>query len=323
MFYKRYEIDTHLTCPQCLKRYDLPIALPCGFCICESCLQELTYTQTVFIKNSDEEKTNWEIICPLCSESHEVPENNFPIQKSLSELLKLNPSKETHDIVFNEFKTLLYEYSGKFDGLKRLLNDSIAKIYVHSKKMKNEISNRIEILLKLIGKYEKDIEKKLSNLENEKSKSLTDNIVSIINQMNSKLNGYNLILNEDNNNEKQKIKLATFDAIRLIESLDISITELNSLITDASNIDFTINKKHFEDTIVGEIIFNLPLKHNKNLPEETSFEPLVQLVESLNQLSDQVESELESKDENLLDSDSKSPNLNFTANESGVACKTQ
>jgi hypothetical protein len=319
MYYKRYEIDNHLMCPKCLKRYDLPIALPCGFCICESCLQELTYTQTVFINNNNEEKTNWEISCPLCYENHQVPEKNFPIQKSLAELLVLNPSKETHDIVFNEFKTLLYEYSGKFDGLKKIFNDSIDKINEHSKKMKNEISNRIEILLKLIEKYEKDVVEKLNNFENDKSKSVNDNIVGIINEINLKLSGYNLLLNEDNKNEKQKIKLATFDAIRLIESLDNSIVELNNLITDANNIDFTVNTKSFEDSIVGELILN-SIK-NKNHPEEYPFDPFVQLVESLNNFEQTVTEKVESNDEKPIDSDS--PNLNFTANESGVACKTQ
>ena len=251
MFYKRYEIDSHLTCPKCLRRFDIPIGLPCGFCICETCLQQLTYSQTICILTGA--KTNWEIDCPFCKEKHQVPEDNFPIMQSVADLLSLNPSRETHDIVFNEFKTILNEFGVKMEDLKKDLTQSFEKINEHAKDVKQEIFNRVQTLMEIIEKYEKNLVEKLMHFESDKNKSVNDSVASIVKEVSAKLNEWNFLLNNEANNEKQKIKMATFEAIRLIEKLDSNIIELNGMINDASNIEFIESSNKLEQSIVGSI----------------------------------------------------------------------
>ena len=338
MFYKRLEIDSLLSCPKCLKRYDLPISLPCGYCICESCLEQATYTQTIFFNNDNQQKSNWCIDCPLCKEQHQVPEQNFPIQKSLVELLALNPSKEMHDIVFNEFKALLSEYTSKLDELKSRFEDSIEKINAHSKKMKNEITIRIETLVKLVKKYENDVVDRLKHFEHEKTNNLNDSIASIINNINLKLNDYNLLLNTENKNEKQKIKLATFDAIKFIDTLDINIIELNDAVDNAISITFMANKNDLKDSIVGELISSSIGSNTNDISDVTYEDPIPNTGnKSFDRISKYFESLVTQSLENIVKDDvmevstdakketsnNNNQSQDFIANESRVDCKTQ
>jgi hypothetical protein len=327
MYYKRFEIDSYLICPKCLKRFDVPIGLPCGNCVCETCVQEFTHTQTVY----NGEKSSWEVDCPLCLEKHDVPIYGFPIQKSLSDLLRLSPSKETHDIVVNEFKNLLVECTSKMDDLKMNFKDSVQKINEHSKEIKQKINNRVEILMKMIEKYEKNLVEKLENVEYENGKSLCEYVEGLVKDVNLKLENWNLLINNENN-EKQKVKLATIDAVKLIENLDKNIIDLNCLLDEAVTIEFNENEIELIESIVGEIKFN---EIEVRSDDMTTKPPLTD--DSLfNMVASAIEPEttkLESNDDNNEDInddkendktvETKSPNINFSANDSGVACKTQ
>ena len=80
MFYQRKQIDKKLNCPNCTIRFDIPKLLPCGKIICESCLISLRNKNEITRLN-----------CPLCSELHEIPKNDFPICELIMELLEENP----------------------------------------------------------------------------------------------------------------------------------------------------------------------------------------------------------------------------------------
>ena len=107
MFYDEAEINDILICPLCNIRYEEAKTLPCSNTICNYCVAKL----------------NKEFKCSLCSNTHVVPDGNFPTCETISKFLSIK-SKEVFrgDNVnllknnLNEIQTLINELSFSIDN---------------------------------------------------------------------------------------------------------------------------------------------------------------------------------------------------------------
>ena len=74
-------ISELLKCEFCKRTFETPILLPCGETMCKRDLTGL---------NEREEGVEEVIICYFCGEQHPMPEEGFPMNKIVENLLKHN-----------------------------------------------------------------------------------------------------------------------------------------------------------------------------------------------------------------------------------------
>lgn len=283
MFYNRNTIDNLFRCPKCLDKLDIPISLPCGYCVCETCVYEFTYTQTVF---NSETSSEWEIECTLCNKTHSVPENGFPIQKYLFELISnLNPSTELYDIQLNEFKALFTELNQTIANFRDSFRQSIEKLNEHSNLIKHEINNRVLLLTNSLESLKKHLLIELDKTEKQKITEISSYVSFINNQVNIKLNEWKQLLsnqsvNDNTINRIQRVQHAINDATNLIKKFDDYNNELKNLFNKAMNIQFDINEKPFAELIVGEIKVDQELSTISSIPL-----PIANIYDQINNAS--------------------------------------
>jgi hypothetical protein len=93
MFFEKDLLDSKLKCPKCMTTFQEPLLLPCGESICRSCLNALIDCN--------------ELKCPFCASTHEQPEEGFPIQKLLLEILKIKPIRIYRGSLYDRAEKLL------------------------------------------------------------------------------------------------------------------------------------------------------------------------------------------------------------------------
>jgi hypothetical protein len=179
----------YLKCQKCNQIFEDPRSLPCGECICNSCIQ------------SNIEKGSNQFNCFCCKKMHCVPDiGGFPICKIMVSLLNKNPkvdiSSENNEM--NNFKNELEEmrdYSKKL-SFKVEMSDEI--ISEHCGMIKNQVEMKVQNIIQKIQnskyaflqeveKYEMNCKDSIKNKKHHRFESTINESVNLYNEYKSQL----------------------------------------------------------------------------------------------------------------------------------------
>ena len=198
MYFEKSEIETKLICTNCQIRFDEPKVLPCGECICKSCLAKLKNNDSRIIK------------CPICKREHDIPsDGEFPTHRILADLLKLKPVKVYRGDLLEKLDAKLKSIKNKIDKFFKYLsiNSQENQIREHCNSLHRDIENchssnecddLKDQLLNEVHLYEAKC------IENLKKHSLQkEYIIKCFESANIKLGeSYNLLSNQESLNEQ-------------------------------------------------------------------------------------------------------------------------
>ena len=109
MYFNHVDIDRKLTCPKCEKRFVAPVLLitGCNNSICKTCFDQVKINE------------NLEFKCPICKMVHSRPNNGFPVNRLVEEILEIPSYSKVHNpktqLLIDDFKKV----QGKFNLLNR------------------------------------------------------------------------------------------------------------------------------------------------------------------------------------------------------------
>ena len=101
MFYEETKVNENLTCQNCHIRFDEKARfLPCGYSICSKCTQSIQINQHRFQ-------------CILCDKMHFIDDDGLPINKLISDLLKLCPVEVSRGEKVQNLKDVIKEIENR------------------------------------------------------------------------------------------------------------------------------------------------------------------------------------------------------------------
>jgi hypothetical protein len=205
---KADKIDSFLICVVCDNKMVDPRLLPCGNSVCHRCVDFLADTEKKRIK------------CENCAKIHEMPDDGFPKNLSLQELLEFAAKEVFHPNHKEEFKKLLDALEATTQSIESTLECGDVKIRDHCDKVRNHIQLAIEQPHAKLDDIHKDFMDEIDNYENkcqEKFKLIQQNKTDI----KKALNESNLLLKQF---KIEHTELSTFfeSAHYLLNNLDQS-----------------------------------------------------------------------------------------------------
>ena len=136
-------------CDLCNKLLSDPVALPCGYTICQSHVNELLERRF---------KAPSTFVCELCEDDHVVPANGFALNKKFKSALdiKLNEFKIGHGM-FNDCKKALEEVRDTVTELESIAMDPENYLFGYFSEIKRLVDLRREELKNNIDDYSNEI----------------------------------------------------------------------------------------------------------------------------------------------------------------------
>jgi hypothetical protein len=160
-------IEQAIKCAECKKVLQSPVSLPCGYSICKrhsTVAKSTTYN------------------CPHCQVTHQIPDNGFPINKSLESILSTNIERiqlsSEYDDAFQAY-TKLAKSIGDFHLLKKdpscLIDSFICdlknQIDLSREQFKHEIDEKAAEIIKDLDEYAKECQSSLVECNNKGEKT--------------------------------------------------------------------------------------------------------------------------------------------------------
>jgi hypothetical protein len=279
MYPNQRDIEKKLFCQNCNKRFDVPKFLPCGETICLNCLNFLTMSNSLFFNenqmNGNSFKKNTNFNCPFCMQIHIRPQEDFPTNRLLLDMLNIQPTKvvipsssptlsdiTSHlnasiemETLLNQLKVMVNDLKSNITTSEKKLKDNCAtirnKIAQNTTNIINEINSMNIIMLNEVDKYESNL---LSCVIDPVKKD-NFNIKDLLNQADDQLNKwYNLL----SINKKTHINENTIrKEIQTVKKLEETLLNKNDIIRN-----FFALKEHlvFDDTNVKLVQSNVDLK---------------------------------------------------------------
>ena len=129
-------------CDLCNKLLSDPVALPCGYTICQSHVNELLERRF---------KAPSTFVCELCEDDHVVPANGFVLNKKFKSALDIELNRFKIDIeVYDECKMTLETALAKYTELHGMVTDSDNYISEYFERIKRDVNfRRDELKLKI------------------------------------------------------------------------------------------------------------------------------------------------------------------------------
>jgi len=268
-------------CGTCTEVLEQPITLPCDHSICQKHIDSLKGESS-------------ELNCPICDESHSVPEGGFRVNETIKKLIK----SDVHKLVQNlspfhkEALDELKHLESACSDFQNCLNSSEQSVIDYHDKMINEIDLRKEILQKQLNdSTEKLIQEvnehkqkcldelgTIKNRESENEKRLEEIIQSNSEElnkleMNEKLwKETSAELNMINTNIATKIRILNSEIFGFkqmtLKPLSISIGSIEKeiqLMEKRMSVSFDIFKKNIENMNMILQLLNFPTNQPLNL----------------------------------------------------------
>jgi hypothetical protein len=153
MFFKHKDVNDIRICGVCSDIYDDPRLLPCGHSACNACI----------ITKGNEDK---EFECSFCEEKHKPlsPENGFPINRALFNLVKLKAGNVHRNLyLVDELKVKLVDLKNECEKFKFNMHNGVDQVREHCIQLRNQVHLETDILIeevhglneKLIGEIDK------------------------------------------------------------------------------------------------------------------------------------------------------------------------
>ena len=144
----------------CNKYFEEPIILSCGTSVCKSHVDDI-----LDVKNVKNGKYN----CKICNGSHEVPLDNFIINRDLNKFFQDDshlPDKQ------KKVKDLYVEFEATVNSLKKMLENPSNYLHDYTSELKRQVDLQREELKAKIDEMALDIISKIDNLYEECKKDI-------------------------------------------------------------------------------------------------------------------------------------------------------
>jgi hypothetical protein len=237
-----------LKCDQCkvaFNPYDQPRFLPCGETICSTCMFKI-----------EKETINRKFKC-VCLLDHYIPDNGFPINKKIYELLTAEPMEISRGKEYEK----LQENLNKLQSIAQTLgSDYETGTYLITEYCNEQIrliqlstENKIEQINKLSDQliaFVKEFERNFIEYYLDKNKLLKEEIFKIINETNTFINEKQAYLQQLITDDDE-IKVFNKASNELQIALNKKSEKLKSLIFNEKLIKFISNNKEINKYALG------------------------------------------------------------------------
>ncbi|CAF0847114.1 unnamed protein product [Brachionus calyciflorus] len=231
-----------LICPFCKKYFDQPKFLPCGENSCSKCIPE---------------SGNFD--CILCSESHSVPQNGFPTNKTLSKALEKVIKSEKLEFKIQDFNLNMVELETKLEKLKLKIGQLDAKVIEQCKSIINEIDLAAENKINQINNIREDLIKQVNEYQGKCLNNLTNfnkNLDELSEEVNLLTKDKDLLLEKKDIDEK-------FDKYyNVVSNVELSLKIIYYLSLDNSKIHYEPSRLDLSKDFLGIISFENLKKKN-------------------------------------------------------------
>ncbi|CAF0978192.1 unnamed protein product [Brachionus calyciflorus] len=238
-----FELES-LICPFCNKCFNEPKVLPCGENACSKCLPE-----------------TGNFNCLLCSESHSVSTNGYPINKILSKALENTIKSEKLDNKAQSFMVNIEDTEKKLSELKLKMVQLEAEVVENCNSIINEIDLAAEDKINQINNIRDDLIKEVKEYQDKCLNNLTKfskDHAQLLDQVNFLTKDKDLILTCKNFNKK-------IDKYYSIKSeVEIGLKKIRNLSFDYRKIHFDACESELEKDFLGTVYFKNLKKKNLN-----------------------------------------------------------
>jgi len=238
-----------LKCDQCkepFNAYDQPRFLPCGETICSTCVVKI-----------EKEATNSKFKCGICMKDHFIPEEGFPINKKISDLITADPieisrGKEYEKLQksLNELQSIIqllcYGCEDGTDLIAEYCNEQIRLIQLSTENKIEQMNKLSDELIAFVREYERTCIELYSN----KNKTVKEYLNKTINEANTFLNEKQVYLQQLKTDDDE-IKVFNSTCEKLQTDLSRKVVKLKSLIFNNRLIKFISNTKDINKHELG------------------------------------------------------------------------
>jgi hypothetical protein len=164
MYYNKNKVINILNCKNCLERLDEPKILPRGETICSFCTSSLVIVDKMFD-------------CLVCKQKHKMLKNGLLINKSILEMLSIEPTKVSKDKVFVTFQDSLNNIQKNINLITNGVNNRDDYIKDHCIDLRNEVQLVTEEIIQQINNSNIQIINEIDDFEREQlrmSKEMKD-----------------------------------------------------------------------------------------------------------------------------------------------------
>jgi hypothetical protein len=214
--------------------------LPCKNCICETCANQLTYTNVV--SSNEIFQPTWKTNCLLCHEIHEKPENGFPVEESLLQIIK--SKKECG-------KTLesLEQRQKMFEDRKKEAENLIR---VNSEKMKSNFEKSIKTLMSRISSKKQALIEDVDNFEARNKERFEEMQNKLIQEPINDAEEF-CRLKDANETPKRVVKHSICQCKELLGSLNLKKIDFDNFVENYLSTTFKEANIKFGESFIGNV----------------------------------------------------------------------
>lgn len=244
------DVNDIIKCPICSNKYTIPVTLPCGESVCKIHLDNLTIKDNKFK-------------CDVCNKEHTIPEDGYPINKTIQKMLQIKldklergdqfkNAKFSFDLLNAKFKTFELINNDPAYFIDEYFSDLINRIDLRREEIKVEIDNHFEQILSYLK-----MTKKICTEMSETNKKLLDHELKYFKQ---EIDGFD-----------KDFKMLDLDDVRwrsiesktkiLINKIDFNIKELKNYFLLDQGYEFMNPMVSFDAHVLG----HLEIIHNENV----------------------------------------------------------
>lgn len=261
MFYEESKIVKLLLCQKCSKRYDEydePRILPCGKTLCSKCVQALVN----------------EFTCDLCSNGHLIPQNGFPINEIVLNLISEQPNEVYRSRESELLKTNLNQLESLATDVKFDLDNRGDKVKDHCIELKRQVQLATEQKIQEINEFNKKFLKEVDQYEKECIQKLANNnsevnpaVESLMSEVKKFLVDKRLYLGRFQISEEE-IFTSNEKANELKTHLEFYKMIIKRLTFNNKLLEFEANKNQLEEIHLGYLHFR-PLDVNSMIKHKS------------------------------------------------------
>ena len=228
MFYWESSINEHLKCKVCERKYDVPLILPCGRSICQSCQEDVELETN---KKSSAALKHFK--CLICEKDHQMPQDGLIVNQTVLNLVKIESieisrgdSVKMVDVNLEILLKSKQELIDKIGRWEEIVNDhfemQIQDIYNKTESRIKEMNEECE---KLVNQLNKTREEYLGKFK-DYPKIQSDDLKKAFEKMDVLNAEWKEMLNKREIKDEDA-KMANKETLRLKSILDQQLYSLN------------------------------------------------------------------------------------------------
>jgi hypothetical protein len=249
-----YETEELLKCLLCKQRFDIPKLLPCGESVCKQCIENMCSIVS-----------NKTIHCSLCDADHVVPDEGFPTQKLIVNMLNMQREAMCNrgSALLNQTVRLVDTAEKKIKNFMYNIKESRLEVHVYCEKMRKRIDEASYNVFMNFLKCNREMYEKVQQYEQKCYKNIDNNIQTQRNYYDyiqiwnlSISNWRNLIRSPDACQNAESLIQINSEVNSLLDSLDQEELNYERFVFDSLRISINQNENSdFDPYLIGNIGF--------------------------------------------------------------------